>query len=88
MTYSTAQSQKPPKIATVYRNYAAIVPADNLPIGPFEGLYVGGAGNIAVARMDGTIVSFVGVLAGTSIPIEFQGVNATGTSAPNLAGLG
>lgn len=88
MAYSTAQNPKVARIASVYRNYAAITPADNTPIGPFECLYVGGAGNVVVARMDGTLVTFTGVPAGTFIPIEFQGINATSTTATNLVGLG
>ena len=78
-----------PRIATAYRNAAAITPADDTPIGPFAALYVGTTGSVVVCPVNSaTVVTFVGVPAGTIIPIEFQGVNATGTTAGDLVGLG
>lgn len=79
--------------ATVYQSAKAIVPADNTQIGPFDALYVGGAGDVIVCMRNGdgaggvTPVTFKAVPVGTILPISIQGVNATGTTATNLVGL-
>lgn len=86
--YSAAQVQKPPKIATVYRTLTPITPADATAIGPFEGFYVGGAGNIVVVPTGQTSPVTMAVLAGSYHPIEIQGVNATSTTATGIMGLG
>jgi hypothetical protein len=54
---------------------------------PVRGLYVGGAGNVVAVTLAGTAVTFVGVPAGSILPIEVLRVNATGTTAANLVGL-
>lgn len=88
MTYSVKAAIEP-RIATAYRNAAAITPADNAQIGPFAALYVGSAGSVVVCPVNSTtVVTFVAVPAGTLIPLAFQGVNATGTTAGSLVGLG
>lgn len=77
------------RIATAYVTATAITPADNAPIGPFQALYVGVTGNVAVCPLGQTSpVTFVGVQAGTILPIACQGVNATNTTATNILGLG
>lgn len=52
-------------------------------------LYVGGAGDISLitAFGDGTAVVFVGVPAGTILPVRCRRVRATGTTATNLVAL-
>ena len=66
----------------------AIVPSDTVNFsGPVRGIYVGGAGNIAMFMTDGTSALFVGVTAGSILPIECYRVNATGTTATALLGL-
>ena len=53
-----------------------------------RGLYVGGAGNIAiVAKDDDAPQTLVGVLAGTVLPIQVKQVYSTGTTATNIIGL-
>ena len=53
-----------------------------------RGIYVGGAGNINMTLVDDSAaVSFVGVLAGTVIPVRAKLVLVTGTTATNLVGL-
>jgi hypothetical protein len=77
------------RIATAYCSAAAITPTDNTQIGPYEALYVGAAGNVALCPLGQTnVVTFVGVAAGTVLPIACQGVNATNTTASNIVGLG
>ncbi|HEY2068268.1 MAG TPA: hypothetical protein VGG48_01840 [Rhizomicrobium sp.] len=82
-----------PKIATVYQAAQAITPTDNSAIGPYQGLYIGVAGDVTVVMRNGdgaggvTTVLFKAVPVGL-LPIAVQGVNATGTTATNIVGLG
>ena len=83
---STAQ---PRRVATSFATGAAITPTDNTAIGPYFGLYVGGAGDIAIVPTGQTSpVTLKAVPVGTYLPIAFQGINNTGTTATNLVGLG
>lgn len=50
-------------------------------------LYVGGEGNLSVTTASGTTATFVGLLAGTFIPINVTRVNATGTTATNIIAI-
>lgn len=52
-----------------------------------NGLYVGGAGNVKVDMQDGSTVTFNGVVAGTTLPIQVRKVYATGTTATNIIAL-
>lgn len=56
------------------------------PVGT-AGLYIGGAGNVAVTMASGDAVTFLGVLAGTVLPIECVQVLATDTTATNIVAL-
>lgn len=47
----------------------------------FRGLYVGGAGDITVVDEVGNVIPFIGVPAGTFLPIGGRRINATGTNA-------
>ncbi len=77
------------RFGTVYASAAAITPTDNTQIGPFQGVYVGGAGNVALCPLgQTTVVTFTGVPAGTILPIAIQGVNASNTTATAIVGLG
>ncbi|HYE89045.1 MAG TPA: hypothetical protein VEA16_21995 [Vicinamibacterales bacterium] len=73
---------------TIYGSGFAITPSntDNLPQ-VCTGLYVGGAGAVAVVLNDGTVLTFVAVPAGTLLPIQFRRINSTGTTATSLVGL-
>ena len=50
-------------------------------------LYVGVAGDVAVLMSDDTTSTFVGVLAGSILPIRVKRVNATGTTATSILSL-
>lgn len=50
-------------------------------------LYVGGVGDVAVTMQDGGEVTFVGVPAGTTLPIRVKIVKATGTDATDIVAL-
>lgn len=75
-------------------NFAAVTPHDTTNFnattpkaGLTRALYVGGAGNVAAVREDGTAVTFVGVTAGTVLPVRCIRVNSTGTTATGLVRL-
>lgn len=71
------------------RKCYAITPSDSVEL-PFipRGIYVGGAGNIAVKLLDDdNAVTLVGCLAGSILPIRPKNVMATNTTATNLVAL-
>ena len=66
---------------------AAVTPSDTVNFGqPTRALYIGGAGTVA-AIIDGSAVSFVGLNAGTILPIRCSRVNTTGTTATSIVAL-
>lgn len=66
---------------------AAVTPNDSTVV-DFDGLYVGGAGNVAVVMSQGsTPVTFTAVPAGTILPIAVQKVMSTNTTATAIVGL-
>lgn len=50
-------------------------------------LYIGSDGNVTVTGANGAQVTFLGVPAGTILPIETLQVKASGTTASNIVGL-
>ena len=69
--------------------YGAITPSDTVSL-PFitRGIYVGVAGNITcVLPNSTTAVTFIGVLAGSILPIQTSRVNSTATTAGSLVAL-
>lgn len=58
---------------------------------PTRALFVGSAGNIAVTMVgydnSNTALTFVGVQAGSVLPIRVQQVKRTGTTANSIIGL-
>ena len=50
-------------------------------------LYVGGAGDLKVKTASGDEVTFVGILAGSFVPVQVIRVFATGTTATNIVAL-
>lgn len=66
----------------------AIAPddANDLAI-PARSLYIGGSGNVTVITSNGTTVAFVGLAAGTLLPVRVNRVKSTGTTATNIVGL-
>jgi hypothetical protein len=53
---------------------------------PARAIYVGGTGDLVVRFVDGSIVTFVGVPAGSLLPIHVDQVRAA-TTATNILGL-
>jgi len=66
----------------------AITPNDATDVTGLRGIYVGGAGNLALMAIGDTdAVTLTGVLAGTIIPVRAKYVMATNTTATALVGL-
>ena len=64
-----------------------IVPSDTALNGG-SAIYVGGAGNVTVNMQgDGSLVTFTAVPVGTILPVAFQRVRATLTTATLMVGL-
>lgn len=73
------------------RNYEAITPGDtsaNDFTQECDAIYVGVTGNVAVVKCgETTAVTFVGVPAGTILPVRARRVNSTNTTATSLVAL-
>lgn len=52
-----------------------------------KGIYVGGAGDVAVLSYDGSTVTFKAVPAGQILPIMARKVMSTNTTATDMVGL-
>lgn len=65
---------------------AAITPSDSTVV-DFNGIYVGGAGNLAVTLLDGSVVILTAVIVGETYPLRVIKVMETDTTATNLVGL-
>lgn len=50
-------------------------------------LWVGSAGDLAVLMVDGTTATFVGIPAGTLMPLRVRRVNSTDTTASSIVSL-
>lgn len=68
---------------------AAITPDDIARFGaPFDALWIGGAGNVAiVADGDTAAVTIVGAAAGSIIPVRVKKVMSTNTTATSIVGI-
>ncbi len=67
----------------------AVTPNDSTDLANISrALWVGGAGNVAVMLADDTVaVTFVGVAAGSLLPVRVKRVMATNTTATNLVAI-
>lgn len=64
-----------------------VTPDDNGTLSDTLGVYVGVGGNLKVDMTSGNTVTFVGVAAGSVLPIQVSRVYATGTSASSIVAL-
>lgn len=71
------------------RNAVAITKSDTTRFGRPMTVYVGTAGTVAVKPWDNhaTTVTFVGLLAGSVIPLQVVAVMSTSTTADNFVGV-
>lgn len=66
----------------------AISPSDSVELSPaVRALYVGGAGNIKLKTIMNTTLEFVGVQAGSILPIQTKLVFSTSTTATSIIGI-
>jgi hypothetical protein len=67
----------------------AITPSDSSANNfyPTRGVWVGGAGTVVAAMVDGGTATFVGVPAGTLLPIQVVRINSTSTTATSMLAL-
>ena len=72
---------------TPARNALSVTPTDNDQNRVSKALYIGGAGDIAIRMVEGADVTFVGVPAGTVLPIQALQIKATGTTATSIIAL-
>ena len=64
-----------------------VTPSDTTKLGDTRGIYVGGAGDVAVTMFDGTTATFKAVPVGTLLPISVSKVMATNTTATLMLAL-
>lgn len=71
-----------------YNRWAAVAKSDTLaqPTGPFDAIYVGGAGNVVVSPEDGVGLTIAAV-AGAILKIRGKRVDNTNTTATGLFAL-
>lgn len=86
--YAAPATPRPAKVRECYENAVAITPADNTQIGPFEAFVVGVGGTVTFCPYNSTTTVQITAVAGVIYPIHIQGINATGTSATGIVGLG
>jgi hypothetical protein len=65
----------------------AVTPSDSTVFNQTRGLFVGGAGNVAVTMADGTTITFNGLAVGVVHLLSVKQVKATGTTATNIVAL-
>lgn len=68
-------------------NAAAVTPSDSTVLPTTNGIYVGGAGNVAVTMVGGQVVTFTAPLVGSVLPVRATKVMATNTTATLLIAL-
>ena len=70
------------------RKLRNVTPSDTVALAPdCRALYVGGAGNVVISCEAGDQCTFVGVQAGTVLPIRARLVYSTDTTATNIIAL-
>jgi hypothetical protein len=66
---------------------SSVTPSDSADILPTRGLYIGGAGDVKVDMALGNTVTFVGLLAGSILPVQVKRVYSTDTTATSIVAL-
>lgn len=66
----------------------AVTPSDTVNLAtPCRALYIGASGNVALVTLGGTTLTFVGMVAGTVLPVRATRVQATNTTATSIVAL-
>jgi hypothetical protein len=83
-----AAFQDGPAISAPATDCFAITKSDTVNFTNYcRGIYVGGAGDVVVVTPAGNAITFVGVLAGSVLPVQAKRVNSTSTTATSMVGL-
>lgn len=69
------------------RRVVTATPNDATVLKTTRALYIGGAGNVAVSMVDGGDAVFVGLAAGSLLPVQVVKVLATGTTATDILAI-
>lgn len=69
------------------RRAAAVTLHDTNTIENTRALYIGGAGNLKVTMVEGGDVTFVGLAAGTVLPVQVTKCWSTGSTATSVLAL-
>lgn len=70
------------------RNAVAITPSDTTDLTiATRGIYIGGAGNVAVIMAGGQTVTFTALATGIVHPLSVARVKSTGTTATTIIGV-
>jgi hypothetical protein len=68
--------------------FVAVTPSDTVNLTKTaRALYIGGYGDVVAVNQSGVAVTFVGLLAGSILPVVCIRVNATNTTATNIVAL-
>jgi hypothetical protein len=79
---------EPEDLIVPARRAVALTKSDTTEFKVTRGLWVGGAGNVAVKMADDTAaVTFVGVAAGTLLPLRVWQLMSTNTTATSVVAL-
>lgn len=82
------QSFPPSELVAPCSSAAAVTPHDSTLLSYVtRAVYVGATGNMSVLMNDGSSATFVGIPAGTVLPIRVQRVNSTSTTASSIVAL-
>lgn len=73
--------------STPSRSAFPITPSDETTFERTKGVWVGGAGNMAVTFSDGSEVMIAGIVAGSLLPFSITQVKQIGTTASLIVGL-
>ena len=77
-----------PGLESPIENAAAVTPNDSTDLTNYSrALWVGGAGDVVVITVGGNTVTFVGVTAGTLLPVRCSRVKSTSTTATSILAL-
>ena len=79
-------------LTDVYNKFFAITKSDTVSLTTeqersMRALYVGTVGDLVAVMPDSSTVTFVGVPAGTVLPIRVRRINSTSTTAGGFVGL-
>lgn len=73
-------------VASAY-DARAVTKSDATVVPTFRGLYVGGAGDVAIRMASGASITFVAVPVGSLMTVQGDMVLSTGTTATNIVAL-